>query len=51
MVKLILKNNKLDKKLYTIKNISFGEICEECNSTGHNIEDRECSCCNGKGII
>ena len=29
----------------------FVEICNDCNGSGHNIDDSDCSGCNGKGTI
>ena len=29
----------------------FVEICNDCNGSGHTIDDGDCSGCNGKGTI
>mgnify|MGYP005633994971 FL=1 len=51
MVKLILKSNQIIKNSIATLYNSFGEICEDCRGRGHGIKDRECSGCNGKGVI
>ena len=51
MIKLILKSNQIIKNSITTLYNNFGEVCEDCKGRGHDINDRECSGCNSKGII
>ena len=54
MIKLVLSGNKMIKgSIKTLGNsfILFSEKCVDCNGSGHSLNDRDCSSCNGKGTI
>ncbi len=50
MIKLILSNKK-SKNSIKHTGRTYVEKCTRCSGSGHNLSDRNCSSCNGNGII
>ena len=54
MIKLVLSSDKMIKgsmKILRNSFIRFPEKCVDCNGSGHGLNDRDCSSCNGNGTI
>ena len=45
------KTKKRVKKINEKLKGGFVEMCNDCNGSGHTIDDGDCSGCNGKGTI
>ena len=50
VIKLILSNKKNRNSIKQIAH-TYVEKCNCCSGSGHNLSDRNCSSCNGNGII
>ena len=50
MIKLVLNNRMIKGLTKNLKN-NFLEKCNDCNGSGHSLNDRSCSSCNSKGVI